>query len=226
MGVGEGIGEALAKSCLDSGYDVYGVDNRDSQILSTKINYFFHAVDLANTDLIQDNLKDFVDNHHFDLVILNGGYLGDIEDLSESFLDELKHTMDMNVWNIKQFIDCLDLHSTVDQFVILDSGISIGHSKGWGGYTISKAALTALIKIYAEEKPWAHFSMVSPGVIMTPAIKKIFETVDLELYPSVQRIKDGPVLTPDHAAGRLVDAFGIIKNYKSGSYLDIRTIKF
>jgi NAD(P)-dependent dehydrogenase (short-subunit alcohol dehydrogenase family) len=172
--------------------------------------------------MLRENIKTFVKKHHFDLVILNAGMLGDIKELGETSLDEIHGIMDLNVWANKHIIDTLDLHAEVDQLIAISSGAAVNSHKGWGAYAISKAALNTMIKIYAEEKPWTHFSAVSPGVIMTPMLKRIFDIADPVVYPSVQKLREGAIMSPDAAARIFLNFVDKAREHESGSFLDIR----
>ena len=44
---------------------------------------------------------------NFDLVILNAGKLGQIRDMKETSLEDLRETMEINVWSNKWLLDCL-----------------------------------------------------------------------------------------------------------------------
>ena len=224
-GVSSGLGAALAERALEQGDQVYAVGRRDNKRFLNQAGYYFLPLDLSDVTMLRENLKEFVKGHEFDLVILNAGQLTEIKELSETSLEEIRQTMDLNVWANKQIIDTLDLHARPRQVVAVSSGAAVNGSKGWGAYALSKAALNMLIKLYAAEKPWTHFSAIAPGVIMTPMLKKILEKTDPERFPSIQRIKEGPIQPPEQAATRFLDACEKILEYPSGSFLDVRTIE-
>ena len=223
-GVSSGLGAALAGVCLERGDEVYAIGRRDNKGLTNRSGYYFYPVDLSDVDLLRENVKSFVDRHHFDLVVLNAGALGEIKELGETRIDELRYLMNINLWANKQMIDTLDLHAKVDQVAAVSSGAAINGHKGWGGYSISKAALNIMIKVYAEEKPWTHFSAIAPGVVMTPMLKKMLDLTDPAQFPSVQRIREGLILSPEAAAHRFLDACERARKEPSGSYLDVRTM--
>ncbi|WP_457608426.1 SDR family NAD(P)-dependent oxidoreductase [Nitratifractor sp.] len=221
-GISSGLGAALAEECLRRGDDVYALGRHDNKALYNRPGYYFFPVDISDVEMLRENIKTFVARHHFDLVILNAGVMGDLKELSETSLQELRRVMDLNLWANKQIIDTVDLHAKAKQIVAVSSGAAVNGNKGWGGYAISKAALNIMIKIYAAEKPWIHFSAIAPGVIMTPMLQRIFETADPALFPSVQRIRDGLILSPEDGARRFLKACDLALKEESGSYLDVR----
>jgi len=224
-GVSSGLGAALAERALEQGDQVYAVGRHDNKRFLNQAGYYFLPLDLSDVTMLRENLKEFVKGHAFDLVILNAGQLTEIKELSETSLEEIHRTMDLNVWANKQIIDTLDLHARPRQVVAVSSGAAVNGSKGWGAYALSKAALNMLIKLYAAEKPWTHFSAIAPGIVMTPMLEKILRITDPIRYPSIQRIKDGPIQTPEIAARRFLDACEKALEYPSGSFLDVRTIE-
>ncbi|WP_456394046.1 SDR family NAD(P)-dependent oxidoreductase, partial [Nitratifractor sp.] len=205
-GVSSGLGEALAEECHRRGDQVFAVGRHENKRLLNQPGYTFYPLDLSDLPMLRENLKEIVRHHEYDLVILNAGVLGEIREMSEISLDEARSVMDINLWANKQIIDTLDLHARPRQVVAVSSGAAVNGSKGWGPYAISKAALNMMIKVYAAEKPWTHFSAIAPGVVMTPMLKKILERTDPVIYPSIQRIKEGPILTPPVAAKLFLDA--------------------
>jgi NAD(P)-dependent dehydrogenase (short-subunit alcohol dehydrogenase family) len=132
--------------------------------------------------------------------------------------------MDLNLWANKQVIDTLDQHATSRQIVAVSSGAAVNGSKGWGPYAISKAALNMMIKVYAGEKPWTHFSAIAPGVVMTPMLRHLLRHTDPDVFPSVRRIREGVIQTPEVAARRFLAACEKALKYESGSFLDVRTL--
>jgi len=222
-GISSGFCESIAKLCLERGDTVYAFGRHNNKLFINHAGYFFLHVDLGDIGMLRENIKTFVKKHHFDLVILNAGMLGDIKELGETSLDEIHGIMDLNVWANKHIIDTLDLHAEVDQLIAISSGAAVNSHKGWGAYAISKAALNTMIKIYAEEKPWTHFSSIDLGIVMTPDLKAVLEKADAEIYPSVSHIKEGTVLTPQYAAKRFLSACESALKKKSGSILSAGT---
>jgi len=224
-GVSSGLGAVLAKAVLERGDAVYAVGRHENKALARYPDYYFFPIDLSDVVMIPETLKEFVKDHRFDLAILNAGILGEIKEMDLFGLDEIRRIMDLNVWANKQIIDTLNHHAdSTAQLVAVSSGAAINGSKGWGPYSISKAALNMLIKVYAAECPWTHFSAVAPGVVMTPMLEKILRTADPLIYPSIRRIKEGPILTPEVAAQRFLKACAKALEYPSGSFLDVRTM--
>jgi NAD(P)-dependent dehydrogenase (short-subunit alcohol dehydrogenase family) len=223
-GIGSGLGEALAKEYLAEGYQVYAIGRTFPKVLDSHPHFFFFPYDLSNTFMIQETIKDFIMNHTFETVILNAGVLGEIKPLKQTDLAQIKTVMELNVWANKELIDVLSTYANVKQIVGISSGASVNGSKGWGAYSLSKSGLNMLLNLYAKELPDIHFTSLAPGVIRTPMVQHIINTVDEEEFPSAKKLKRGLIQTPQSAAKRLIEIFPTLFQYESGRFLDIRAI--
>ncbi len=223
-GVSSGLGEAIALECLERGWEVHAMGRTPNKRFENRPGYYFFQVDLGEVDLLRDAVIPFVRDHDFDLVILNAGVLGEIKPMPEISLEEIRHVMDVNVWANKQIVDALLTHAQCRQIVAVSSGAARNAHKGWGSYAISKAALNTMIKLYAHENPAIHFSAIAPGVIMTPMLQRLFKSADPSVYDSVQRIRDGLILSPEEGARRFLAGCEKALEHESGSFLDVRTM--
>ena len=223
-GVSSGLGEALAKRYLDNGDNVYAIGKTTPKKLDHYPHFFFFPYDLSETFMIRSTLEEFLAHRSFDIVILNAGLLGRIETLSQTELNDIKNVMEVNVWANKELIDTLNAHAHVKQIVGISSGAAVNGSKGWGTYSLSKAGLNMLLKVYAKELPDIHFTALAPGVIHTPMVQHIIDEVDDELYPSAKKLKEGDIQTPQEAANHLITILPQLLEYESGSFLDVRTM--
>jgi NAD(P)-dependent dehydrogenase (short-subunit alcohol dehydrogenase family) len=223
-GISSGLGEALAQAYLEEGDTVYAIGRTLSGKLDHYSHFFFFPYDLSETFMIQSTLRDFLQNRTFDLVILNAGVLGDIQTLSQTDLMVAKEVMEINVWANKELIDLLSRQSHVKQIIGMSSGAAVNGSKGWGAYSLSKAALNMLLKVYAKELPDIHFTALAPGVIRTPMVEHIMDEVDDNAFPSAKRLKENPIQTPKEAAKNLIAIFPQLLEQESGSFIDVRTM--
>ncbi len=222
-GIGSGLGKSLAKLYLDKGYRVYALSRHLPEELKNE-NLKFVKCDLSTLEDVKSKTYKLLEGvSDIEIVILNAGILGDIKDMYETSLNELKHIMDVNVWSNKLILDSLiDLNINVKQVVGISSGAAVNCNRGWDGYSISKAALNCLIKLYSREMENTHFTALAPGLVLTPMLLYILENVDEEKFPSVKRLKESPKRTPEEAAELLYETFPKLFKYESGSFLDIR----
>lgn len=224
-GVSRGLGYALTEAYLNQGDQVYAVGREVPKIFEKHPHFFFFPYDLSETFTLRETLQEFIQKHSFEIAILNAGVLGEIQTLKQTDLSMIKDVMEINTWANKEIIDSLSEYAFVKQVVTISSGASINGSKGWGAYSLSKATLNMLLKLYAKELPDIHFTALAPGVIDTEMVRHIINQVDAKTYPSAARLKEGPIQTPKEAAQRLIGTFPKLFNYESGSYLDVRTMR-
>jgi benzil reductase ((S)-benzoin forming) len=156
--------------------------------------------------------------------------MGTFGDLGEVPLDDLQAVLEINVWVNKTVLDSLFSQGRrIDQVVAISSGASVNGNRGWAGYSISKAALNMLIKLYAKERPQTHFCALAPGVLRTAMLDKLLSLSPDDRYPSIETLRakndTSQISNPESAAGMLVEAFwrlpGLIE---SGDYADLRTL--
>ena len=144
-GVRSGLGHGLAKCYLDMGAEVYGCSRRSPEDL-IELGLDFCALDLSQQTESEPKFRQWIEGiESFDCVILNAGMLGKIKDIQDCSMEALKETMEINVWSNKWILDaCLGGGRTIKQVIGISSGASLSGSRGWNGYSLSKAALKNL----------------------------------------------------------------------------------
>ncbi len=224
-GVSSGIGYALSQRFLQDGWFVYGISRREPETLMKNKRFHFKPLDLKNLQSIEPTLQVLLKNiNKVELVILNAGMLGDIEDLNDTNIEKLKTIMDVNVWANKVICDFLFQTTSIKQIIGISTGASQESYRGWNGYAISKSAFNMLLGLYAQEKKDIHFSILIPGVIDTAMQDYIFQMGDAQKFPTLTRLKDlkstGHMIQPLEWAKRFLEVFLSFKTYSSGSIID------
>lgn len=226
-GSSRGLGKALAEKCLEQGAKVYGLGRSEV----TDKRYRYTRVDIADFDALKNGLESLLEGiENLDLLILNAGILGRIQDVSLCTMDQLKKEMDVNMWANKIILDfIISKKINVKQVIAISSGASVNGSLGWNGYSLSKAALNMLIKLYAAEMRDTHLSAIAPGLVKTEMIDSILlGDHDVKRYTSVQSLRDsekmGLVLTAEQTAAKIVSLLPRLLYEESGSFIDIRTM--
>ncbi|MBW9275901.1 MAG: SDR family NAD(P)-dependent oxidoreductase, partial [Candidatus Thiodiazotropha sp. (ex. Lucinisca nassula)] len=209
------------------GYRIFGCSRRGCDLPGEIVDV--HC-DLTEFDAIAQKLKQLLQGiETLELVVLNAGILGEIKYISKTSLDELQQIMDINLWPNKIILDwLLQSHIKVDQILLLSSGAAILGNKGWGGYALSKCALNMLGRLYAHEFPATHIASIAPGLIESDMMDYLCNQADSEEYPALQRLqqarRDGAVLSPVQGAERILETLSRLKEFESGSYIDLRQI--
>jgi alcohol dehydrogenase len=228
-GVSSGIGHSLARHYLAQGYNVYGISRRIPKDLDSQDNFHFVECDLKDFESIKISLERLFHNRvMFDYGFLNAGVLGDIEEIVDTNLHDIKDVMDINVWSNKIILDFI-YSSKIEfkQIIATSSGASKNGNKGWGSYSLSKATLNMLIKLYSNELN-AHCIALAPGLVYTEMFDTLLNHVDTHKFPSVARLKEHAkndnVNSADEIAQKIDKYMPKLLSYESGSFVDLRNI--
>lgn len=226
-GNSSGLGLGFSEVLLAHGYRVFGCSRRGCDLAGDIVDI---QCDLTEFDTIAQKFGQLL--HGVDalgLVVLNAGILGEIKHISKTSLDELQQLMNINLWSNKIIMDWL-LQSgiKVDQILLLSSGAAVLGNKGWGGYALSKCALNMLGRLYAHEFPSTHIASIAPGLIESDMMEYLCTEANCEEYPALKRLRqgrrEGAVLSPVQGAERILEILPRLKEFESGSYIDIRQI--
>ncbi len=225
-GNSSGLGLGFTRALKAEGWAVYGLSRRgcpdpvDGDV----------RVDLTDLEAIGPAVDELLAPvERLDLVILNAGMLGHVQNLSEASMDELRRVMDVNVFANKPILDHL-LHRQlpVGQMVAISSGASVSGNAGWSGYALSKAALNMLVSLYAHEFPETPFHALAPGLIDTTMQDYLCEDPDGDRFESVQNLRTArgtPVMPePEDAARQVLMSLPRLRGLPSGRFADIRQL--
>lgn len=231
-GNSSGLGLALTKALLERDAIVWGMSRRGCPLAEHNDDGIRdRKQDLGNLAHLEDGLERLLsDCLRLDLVVLNAGLLGRIQPLSQTDVHDLEHQMRVNAWANKVILDWLiERQLPVDQVVAISSGAAVNMNYGWGGYSLSKAALNNLISLYAPEMPETHLTALAPGLVDTGMQDYLCGEIDSDEFPSVQKLKDArsnkTMPQPEQAAEQLINLFDDLKKrFDSGQFVDIRQL--
>jgi len=229
-GVSSGLGHGLAEAHLDQGDSVYGVSRRAPEDLLSRDRFQFLSLDLSDFNTVRASLPGFYSMApDLDVIYLNAGILGELKDLSQTPVEDLRQMMDVNVYANKILLDELKrLRIPASQIITISSGASVNGNRGWSGYALSKAALNMLTQLYAREWEEAHFTALAPGLIDTAMQDYLCDVVDADRYPAVKKLKEarGTDAMPDpkNAGQRIIKILPKLKEHPSGAFVDIRNL--
>ena len=184
-GAGEGIGAAIAIELAKNNVHVIITDKSISNLINTENIIVANGgtctvVQLDMNDLLgvdRLGLEIFKRWGRLDILISNAAILGTLSPLhhqsNEEFLDVLNVNLISNHRLICSF-DALLKKSEFPKAFFLTSSVSLKPKPFWGGYSISKAALNHMIKLWALENTHNYFSIctIDPGITKTTMRKK------------------------------------------------------
>ena len=228
-GNSSGLGLGLTKTLLQRDAIVWGM-SRSGCPIHDNDGLRDRRFDLSNLNTLPEALERLLsDCLRLDLVVLNAGILGKIHEISETDVHDLEHMMQVNVWSNKVILDwIIERQLPVDQVIAISSGAAVNMNYGWGGYSLSKALLNNLIKLYAQEMPDTHLTALAPGLVDTSMQDYLCNQVDSEEFPSVQKLKDArgteDMPGPDVAAEMILDLRQKLQEGESGRFVDVRDL--
>ena len=221
-GCSSGFGLALTQYYLEKNYNVFGISRTRPNIDNS--NFDFQECDLSDISNIKENVSSFIKNtKDLELVYLNAGMLGDIKSSHDISIEELKVVYDLNVYANKEILDILSTIK-VKTIIGISSGAAVNGSKGWAGYSLSKAGLNMLLNLYSKEMINTKLLAVAPGVIETPMTDIIRYEIDDTVFTSAKKLKEGEIQTAFQAAVRMDNFIQKSQNIPSGSFVDVRDI--
>lgn len=233
-GVSSGIGEALSELYLQRGYTVYGTSRRQPFRFSGNPNFRFRAFDLSKLndigELFAGDLADVI-KHGVDLFFLNAGVSGNVPARSEEFtLEELQHVLAVNVLANKAIMDLMLASKHRPLACVLSASMAgLRFRAGTLPYSMSKAALSALGGVYAEENKDIFFAVLGLCNVNTSLSRQVTfstRTADFPDLKSLQQraLSPGYMISPAQRANDIVSVINAPDEYgvESGKFVDMR----
>jgi len=179
-GASRGIGYAVARELARNGAHVIAVARTegalielDDQIKSDGGTATLVPLDLRDYDGI-DRLGAAIFERwkKLDILVGNAGLLGTLSPLGHISPKDWDDVMAVNVtanWRLIRSLDPLLRQSDAGRSLFVTSGVAVDFKAYWGGYAVSKAALEALVRTYAEEiaSTPCRTNLFSPGPVRT-----------------------------------------------------------
>lgn len=179
-GASRGIGRAAALALAEAGAHVIAVartqgalEELDDAIREAGGSATLVPLDLTDYDGI-DRLGAAINERwrRLDIVIGNAGILGNLMPIGHITPKVWAQVMDINVtanWRLIRSFDPLLRMSDAGRAVFVTSGAAAKCKAYWGPYSVSKAALEALVRTYAAETETTTVKamLLNPGPLRT-----------------------------------------------------------
>ncbi len=176
-GASRGIGRAVAKRYAQEGADlilsartVGALEELDDEIraINGKTSLLV-PVDLRNFDTIDQLGAGLYERYgRLDVLVGNAGVLGQMSPLGHIEPKAWQEVIDVNLtanWRLIRSLDPLLRQSAAGRAIFVSSGVAHDVRAFWGAYSVSKAALEMLVRIYAKEIQQSNVraNLIDPG---------------------------------------------------------------
>lgn len=197
-GVTSGIGKAASIELLNRGATIIGIGRSQKKISDLqekfgKENLIFLSLDLSHTNTLEEKLLPLLERvgRKLDGLVLCAGREETLPIPSQKPA-KIKSIFDINLFSNIELIRVFSKkkYGNVDSSIIIVSSVmSIVGQPGKIGYCSSKSAILGLVKSSALElaKRGIRINAISPGVVLTPMTKQLFEQLSKE---NVERIME------------------------------------
>ncbi len=179
-GASRGIGRAAALALAGAGAHIVAVartqgalEDLDDAIQGVGSSATLVPLNLTDYDAI-DRLGGAIDERwgKLDIVVGNAGILGALMPLGHITPKVWQQTIDINItanWRLLRSLDPLLRRSDAGRAIFVTSGAAHKCKAYWGPYSISKAALDAMVRTYAAETATTPIRamLLSPGPLRT-----------------------------------------------------------
>lgn len=221
-GASRGIGRAVALAYAREGAHVIAVARTTGALeeLDDEIGDLGGAATLTPLDLSDGEQIDALGPSLYerwgrlDVAVGNAGLLGPLTPLGHVSEQDWEEVMRINLtanWRLIRTLDPLLRMSDAGRAIFVTSGAARRCRPYWGPYSVSKAALEALVKTYAGEveNTDVRANLVNPGPVATAMRAKAMPGENPETLPKPEDIAETFVklaLPATTANGEIVDA--------------------
>jgi NAD(P)-dependent dehydrogenase (short-subunit alcohol dehydrogenase family) len=203
-GASRGIGAAVSKRYAAEGAHVIltarttaALEEIYDEILTsgTNTSATILPMDIENKDEV-DQLGSAISQRfgRLDIFVANAAQLGELTPVAQVAPEIWDKIIEINLsaqWRMIRSLETLLLTSAAGRAIFLTSGVSGGRGY-WGPYAVSKAALEALARTWAEEVSHTNFriNLINPGAVRTSMRAEAYPGEDPSTIPDPSRITD------------------------------------
>ena len=188
-----GASSGLGKNLYDSFSKSYDVINISRTISKSNYNII---INLENLSELKKKLKFEKIEHN--LCILNASTMGMLGLANKIGDEDFLKSIKINVIASKIIIDW-SISNGCKFFIGISSGAAIKNYDGWLNYCATKSAFRSMLLQYQKDLPKLNFKLISPGILRTEMNEKI-KSVDVNIYPDMQKFHQTPAEEPQKAA--------------------------
>jgi NAD(P)-dependent dehydrogenase (short-subunit alcohol dehydrogenase family) len=220
-GATRGIGRAVALAYAGQGAHLIlvgrtagALEEVDDEVRSAGGSATLLTLDLKNHDKI-DALGPTIFQRweKLDILVGNAALLGPLSPLGHVSAEAWSEVLDLNLtanWRLLRTLDPLLRRSDAGRAIFVSSSAAVTCPAYWGPYSVSKAALEALVRTYAHEvaSTPVRANLVNPGPTRTAMRAKAFPGEDPQSLKPPEHVGETFVRLAEPACtdnGRLYD---------------------
>jgi NAD(P)-dependent dehydrogenase (short-subunit alcohol dehydrogenase family) len=202
-GASRGIGRAVALAYAREGAHVIAMARSTGALeeLDDEINNIGGAVTLLRLNLTNGEKIDALGPTilerfgKLDILVGNAGVLGPLSPLGHVSEKDWSEVLNVNLsanWRLLRTLDPLLRNSDAGRAIFVTSDAARNCRAYWGPYSVSKAALEALVKTYAAEVNDTNVraNLVNPGAVATAMRAKAMPGEDPETLPKPEDLAE------------------------------------
>ncbi len=202
-GASRGIGRAVALAYAREGAHVIAMARSTGALeeLDDEINGLGGAVTLLRLNLTNGDKIDALGPTilkrfgKLDILVGNAGVLGPLSPLGHVSEKDWNEVLNVNLsanWRLLRTLDPLLRKSDAGRAIFVTSGAAHNCRAYWGPYSVSKAALEALVKTYAAEVNDTNVraNLVNPGAVATAMRAKAMPGEDPATLPKPEDLAE------------------------------------
>ena len=233
-GASRGIGYFTAKHAAAAGAHVIaiartvgGLEELDDEIREAGGSATLVPLDVTDGPGI-DRLGEAINERwgRCDALIANAGALGTISPLGHIEAKTFEQVMDVNVtavWRMARTLDPLLTKTENARALLLSSGAAHSCKPFWGAYAMSKAAVEAMMRVWAKEseRTTLKVNAVNPGATRTQMRAKAMPGEDKSTLPEPNDVAREIVALLDPA----LQQNGLVYDVKQREWLDYKGLE-
>jgi NAD(P)-dependent dehydrogenase (short-subunit alcohol dehydrogenase family) len=202
-GASRGLGRAIALKYAEEGADlilvartVGALEELDDQVRALGGQATLVPLDITDFDALDRMGQALYERFgKLDVLVGNAAMLGILSPLAHVDAKIWKSTFDLNLhanWRLLRSMDPLLQASDSGRAIFVTSGITQRSVPYWGPYAISKAALEAMVRLYAAEVAHTKVraNLVNPGPIRTGMRVEAFPGEDPQSVPAPEELTE------------------------------------
>ncbi len=210
-GASRGIGAAVAKRFAQEGAKLILVARSSEELekIDDEVQKYGEPATLVPFDLtdlprIDDLAKSVAERFgKLDILVGNAAILGGLTPMSHIAPSMWHKVMTVNLhanWHFLRAFQPLLIEAKDARLIFVTSGITTHPTPYWGAYAVSKTALEATVKIYAQEVKHTAFkvNLIDPGTVRTAMRAEAMPGEDPLTLPAPEEITEAFVRLAEH----------------------------